>query len=157
MKIHKMGRGGFTLIELLVVVAIIGILASVVMVVLSSARTKGQDSAIKTQLTSLRTQAELYAAANSNSFNNLFTNNGAGGEWTSADTTVQEILTAINQQTTVHTAGSSASGWAAQAQLKEDSANYVCVDYTGIISTSTTAMLAGATSCPSGAGQGEEA
>jgi len=55
---------GFTLIELLVVIAIIGILASVVLASLSSARDKGKDAAVKSQLASMKAQAELYYSTN---------------------------------------------------------------------------------------------
>ena len=56
---HKRSLGGFTLIELLVVIAIIGILASVVLASLNSARTKGTIASIKSNLKNIIPQAEL--------------------------------------------------------------------------------------------------
>ena len=57
-------KRGFTMIELLVAVAIISILATVVMVSVSSARDKNADSAIKIELRTIQTQAELYFQKN---------------------------------------------------------------------------------------------
>jgi prepilin-type N-terminal cleavage/methylation domain-containing protein len=63
---------GFTLIELLVVVAIIGLLSAVVLTYLSSARKKGNDTAVKSNLTSVRTAADIYYLNNNNSYLSSF-------------------------------------------------------------------------------------
>lgn len=58
------GQKGFTLIELLVVVAIIGILSSVVLASLNSARQKGRDARRASDLKQLQLALELYYDAN---------------------------------------------------------------------------------------------
>ncbi len=50
---------GFTLIELLVVIAIIGVLSSIVLASLNTARSKGADASIKSNLSNVRAQAEI--------------------------------------------------------------------------------------------------
>ena len=59
-------RRAFTLIELLVVVAIIGILATVVVVNLSSAQNKARDSKIKADLVTIQKEANLYYLSDPN-------------------------------------------------------------------------------------------
>ncbi len=61
----KIKQHGFTLIELLVVISIIGILSSIVLASLNSARTKAKDASAKGSIASAQTSAELYNASNS--------------------------------------------------------------------------------------------
>lgn len=58
---------GFTLIELLVVVALIGVLATVVVITLGSAKKTGEDSSVQANLHTVASQAELFFA-NHNSY-----------------------------------------------------------------------------------------
>lgn len=74
MKTHlgmKNASKGFTLIELLVVIAIIGILSAVVLASLSSARSKGNDAAVKQDVRGAQTQAELYAIDHNNGYGTM--------------------------------------------------------------------------------------
>lgn len=69
---------GFTLIELLVVIAIIGMLSSVVLASLNSARTRSRDARRVQDLTQIRNAIELYADTNKHYPN-------SNGAWTSFD------------------------------------------------------------------------
>ncbi len=60
----KSYKRGFTLIELLVVIAIIGILASIVLASLDSARKKGRDARRIADIKQLQLALELYYDAN---------------------------------------------------------------------------------------------
>jgi prepilin peptidase dependent protein D len=117
-------RRGFTLIELLVVIAIIGILSSVVLASLNSARNKGADAAIKSSLNNSRAQAELFYDTG-NTYLNVCT---AGTNNISA-----MITGATNAGGTNVQCEDTAAGWAANAQLKS-STSFYCVDSTGAAS-----------------------
>jgi len=67
MQVNRRGHGslrGFTLIELLVVIAIIGILSSVVLASLNSARQKGRDARRISDVKQIQLALELYYDAN---------------------------------------------------------------------------------------------
>ncbi len=59
---------GFTLIELLVVILIIGILAAIAIPAFLSQTSKANDAAAKTQVGTLQTTMETYAAENNGSY-----------------------------------------------------------------------------------------
>lgn len=123
----KKGNKGFTLIELLVVIAIIGILSSIVLASLNSARDKGKDASIKANLSSIRVEAELFFDENSSAYSGLC-----------ADTQVTNMINEASAQSTgTATCGADANEWVAFATLS-DSTVY-CVDYKGFASVSASA------------------
>jgi prepilin-type N-terminal cleavage/methylation domain-containing protein len=147
-------KRGFTLIELLVVIAIIGILAGIVLAALGNTRQKGADAGIQGNLDTIRTEMEIYASNNNNSYLNACT----------ADTTIANALNGAKNNagvaglnTTLATAGtsattvtchSSATGWGAESPLKSNSAQNWCVDSTGFAGTTTgTTLAANDTAC----------
>jgi prepilin-type N-terminal cleavage/methylation domain-containing protein len=159
-------KKGFTLIELLVVIAIIGILASVVLASLNSARTKGSDAAIKANLANIRAQAALYYDTN-----NTYNNSGAGVTCTitgagvaSGCTTLFGTGTGTAQEglkAAAAAAGTTAYGyvnsagdaWFTAVNLKTSGAGYYCVDSSGagkVISGSltTTPWFTTTVACP---------
>ncbi|MEZ4200293.1 MAG: type II secretion system protein [Candidatus Paceibacterota bacterium] len=118
---------GFTLIELLVVIAIIGILASVVLASLNSARSKGQDAAIRSNLNNARAQAEIYYDDNSNSYASVCTTGSASTTPGIADL----VAAATAAGTNTADCDDAAGAWAAEMQLEDG--NYYCVDSTGVV------------------------
>ncbi|MCX6753850.1 MAG: type II secretion system protein [Candidatus Nomurabacteria bacterium] len=162
---------GFTLIELLVVIAIIGILASVVLASLSSARNKGKDAAVKSQLSSMRAQAEIFYST-AETYVGICTGDiatvpgafgGTGGLLT-AIVASEGVSTSVNAVNTVAgnaitspysvTCHSVADAWVAEAPLVSVAAvspatvKMYCVDSTGASKETSTAIAADATVCP---------
>ncbi|HVU06669.1 MAG TPA: type II secretion system protein [Candidatus Paceibacterota bacterium] len=131
---------GFTLIELLVVIAIIGILSSVVLASLNTARGKGSDAAIKSQLAAIRPQAEIYYDTNGNyGAAAAATSNGqcvVSGTMFAADSTIANQIAGVKNtsgatQVICGTNANPATAWAISARLVSNTGQYWCVDSTG--------------------------
>jgi prepilin-type N-terminal cleavage/methylation domain-containing protein len=152
-----MNKRGFTLIELLVVIAIIGILASVVLASLNTARAKGADAAIKANLNGIRTQAELYYDSSGNSYGSEGTTTiattglcGTTPAGIFTDPNIQNALKSAMSQTGNTTAAfcgagqAGGTGWSISVPLKSDPTKSWCVEYTGVSASITTPANAAA-------------
>ncbi|MCD5382473.1 MAG: type II secretion system GspH family protein [Candidatus Pacebacteria bacterium] len=138
--IQNISKRGFTLIELLVVIAIIGILASVVLASLNTARDKGADAAAKSSLNNIRAQAEIvYDDASPNSYAAVCTDGNV-------DAGLDAATNAISGETA--DCFDVADSWAAGIVLS-DGTEYYCVDSTGYGGTlaSDPALANGNTTC----------
>ena len=133
-----MNRKGFTLIELLIVIAIIGILSSLAIVSLSSARDKAKDAQIKSDLSQFRTYMTV------NYPEGVFTDVLPGDEQgTNEMSVVSPALTHPDEDLSyivlvadgTNTAYDQNRSWAAYGELLnndvDDNTQYFCVDSSG--------------------------
>jgi prepilin-type N-terminal cleavage/methylation domain-containing protein len=134
----KNTKKGFTLIELLVVIAIIGILASVVLASLSTARNKAKDASAKASMGSVRAQAEIF----------FDTNTTYDGVCLSTPGVVELLAAATSQTGTTGDVecNDTASAWAADVTLSTSATSWWCADSTGYAGAAT-ADLGTGTSC----------
>jgi prepilin-type N-terminal cleavage/methylation domain-containing protein len=128
---------GFTLIELLVVIAIIGVLASVVLASLNTARNKGADAAIIATLNGQRSQAELYYG----------TTDGYDGFCGSPEFAIASSSAGAQSPGAV-SCEDTPSGYAFAAPLKTDSTKFFCADATSTTEEGTGAITTGVVACP---------
>ncbi len=134
---------GFTLIELLVVIAIIGILSSVVLASLNSARGKGQVAVVKSNLANMRAEAALYYDSAGNSSYSSFctadsvlqsasTSAAAGADYVGCNATANTFVVLAHYKTGI---ASAADGVA------------FCVDSNGYAGTSGSSTVTAGTLC----------
>ncbi len=128
---------GFTLIELLVVIAIIGILSSVVLASLNSARNKGADAAVKSNLSNIRAQAEVVYDDAPGSYAGVCANSQVTAAQAAAETAGGNGGECYN----------AAGYWVAWAGLKQTATDAWCVDNTGV-SKQITKPTGAITACP---------
>ena len=133
-------KKGFTLIELLVVVAIIGILASVVLASLNSARNKGKDAAVESSISSMRAQAELGVDSSGQYIADLCTSSATGGLSTLASAVTNGGAT-VTHCAMSGASGAKSSSWAFEALLPSGGSNYFCVDSTGFAGAKTASSI----------------
>jgi len=126
---------GFTLIELLVVIAIIGILSSVVLASLNTAREKANQASVQSNLKTIQVQAEMYYDDHDQAY-------GSAGNACSdmfVDTTIGQALAAATSSgsgTSICAIGIGGQTWAVSVPFK-DSSDTWCADSTGFAGSGT--------------------
>ncbi len=135
-------KRGFTLIELLVVVGIIAVMASLTLGYLSSARKKGNDTAVKSNTQTVRALSEIFYLDNSASYlpaggSNFApatcpSYNAAGTNMFAINSKISAALTeAVARGNGSSSCANSSSAWAIAIGLNLDATKSWCIDNSG--------------------------
>ena len=131
---------GFTIIELIVVIAIIAVLASIVLVNVTSYINKSKNAAIQGNLATLLTNGAIYFDNNNAALGSAFTADTTGCSITGA--TYLAIKSAYNNTANLACKGSGATqAWCAYSSTLvagSTAASTWCVDSSGYKGTTTT-------------------
>jgi len=155
MEAKKVLKRGFTLIELLVVIAIIGVLSSIVLASLNTARSRGSDAAVKGNLSNLRSQAEIFYDTSGHYGTIGTVCSGAGVPTLFADSTMAQGITAADTAsagaptcaTGKLSTETNASSWAVSVPLSTPNTHW-CVDSKGTGKQVATAGVGGGATTP---------
>ena len=137
----KNNKKGFTLIELLVVIAIIGILSGTVIVSMSGAQDSAKNARIQAGMDQLRSVAEVYRLLNGNKYGNDTTNFTTTGD----GLLIKDDIVAAGGTFSIGTP--TATAYCMSSKLNSSSDLYLCMDSTGKVTRSATAICSG-TTCP---------
>ncbi|MFA6554645.1 MAG: RDD family protein [Candidatus Paceibacterota bacterium] len=122
---HKAGLiVGIIIATILPIIMIVGILSSVVLVSLNTAREKGRDARTRANIMSIRANAEIYYSINNNSYSTA--NNCSSGMF--ADKNIQAIIS--NMTDTKVTCYAEDKSYAVSAKLSTPGSSY-CIDNEG--------------------------
>jgi type IV pilus assembly protein PilA len=121
-------EGGFTLIELLVVVLIIGILSAIAIPAFLSQTSKASDSAAKTQVGTLQTTMQTFAAEENGSYVNATT-----AKLEAIEPTLKDKSTAVVLKST-----GSATGYELESEAVGSKNKYKLVNKEGEITRTCT-------------------